>query len=236
MVEAFGTNRADFAIVNTFAYMLLKETKKYPVEAMLKILRGNNEGAYKGQILVRADSGINSIKDITGKKMVYVDPSSTSGYVLPSLLLKKHGVKPRQVVFAQRHDSVITMLYQKQADAGATYYQPPENGKIKDAREKVLTQFPDVEKKIKILSFTQEIPNAPLIIRTNLYKNPQRYQNVKKWVSEALLAFVNTPEGKSHMKELYSITGLTPTNDSDYQEIMETFKEANTNLEDLIGK
>jgi ABC-type phosphate/phosphonate transport system substrate-binding protein len=51
-------------------------------------------------------------------EIAYVDPSSTSGFILPKALLDQKGIKPSESVFAMRHDNVVTMVYQKQVDAG----------------------------------------------------------------------------------------------------------------------
>jgi phosphonate transport system substrate-binding protein len=69
------------------------------------------------------------------------------------------GIQLKDSVFAMKHDSVITMMYQKQVDAGATFYSPPENGKIEDARRLVLQQYPDVEEKIKNQKALEELFN-----------------------------------------------------------------------------
>ena len=43
-----------------------------------------NDVTYKGQILVRTDSGITDIKGLKGKKFAFVDPLSASGTLYPS--------------------------------------------------------------------------------------------------------------------------------------------------------
>ncbi|MBC85821.1 MAG: phosphonates-binding protein, partial [Bdellovibrionaceae bacterium] len=143
VVEAFGTSRADVASVNTFGYILAHE--KYGAEALLTVERFGHTD-YKGQFITRSDSKISSISDIAGKKIAYVDPASTSGYLLPATMLKKASIKPAEMMFATRHDNVVTMVRERQVDVGATFYSPPEEGKIQDARRLVLTQFPEIEK------------------------------------------------------------------------------------------
>ncbi|MEZ4873823.1 MAG: phosphate/phosphite/phosphonate ABC transporter substrate-binding protein, partial [Bdellovibrionales bacterium] len=103
VVEAFGTARADVASVNTFGYILANE--KYGAEAWLTVERYGHSD-YKGQFIARADSKINKLTDIDGKKIAYVDPASTSGYLLPATMLKKASVKPAEMMFATRHDNV----------------------------------------------------------------------------------------------------------------------------------
>ena len=139
VVEAFGTKKADIAGINTFSYLMANE--KYGAEAKLRIVRDGGETSYKGQFITRFDSGINSLADIQDRTMAYVDPSSTSGFILPKAMLDKMGVKPSESVFAMKHDNVVIMVYQGQVDAGATYYAPPRpgTGEILDARMRVNT-------------------------------------------------------------------------------------------------
>jgi len=163
---------------------------------------------------------------------------------LPSQLLKKQGIELGDTVFAQKHDNVVTMVYQKQVDAGATYYSAPkmfeENGKkelkIQDARNRVLTQFPDVEDVVKIVGFTQEIPNEPWVIRQKMYEDPARDKQVREAVQSALLDFIKTPEGKKIMTETYNVYGLVPVSDANYDEIRKIITSSELNLEDVITK
>lgn len=242
VVEAFGTKKADFAAFNTFSYILAKDIKKYDIEAILSVVRGDNERFYKGQIIARTDSGYKSIQDLKGKKFAYTDPASTAGYILPMTLFKNQGVELGQTVFALKHDSVVTMVYQKQVDAGATYYSPPKvemvNGKrvehLKDARERVLTQFPDVANQVSIIGFTEEIPNEPWVVRSSLVADPDLNKKIKEAITEGLLEFAATPNGKKILEELYSITGLARVDDSVYSNIRKTILQAEVDLESTL--
>jgi phosphonate transport system substrate-binding protein len=228
VVEAFGTKKADIAGINTFSYLMANE--KYGAEARLRIVRAGNETTYKAQFLARYDSGINSIEDINGRKIAFVDPSSTSGFILPKAMLDRRGIKPSESVFAMRHDNVVTMIYQKQVDAGATYYAPPdpETGEIMDARMRVLEQFPDVADKVKIIGFSEDIPNDPWVFRKDLD------EEIKDKVVDALLKFVKTEEGKKALYEIYDVEGLIPTTDEDYDVLRDMLKAQNISLDKFI--
>ena len=171
VVEAFGSARADIGVMNSLGYLLANE--RYNAQAKLKIIR-YGDPHYFGQILAHVDSGINSVKDIHGKKFAFTDPSSTSGYMLALKAFKDQKVTPSQTVFATRHDNVVTMIYQRQVDAGATYHVPSVGGEIKDARALVKTQFPDVAEKVKIIQVTDPIPNEPVVFRDGLSENLSR--------------------------------------------------------------
>jgi phosphonate transport system substrate-binding protein len=228
VVEAFGTKKADIASINTFSYLMAHA--KYGAEARLRIVRDNNETSYSGQFITRYDSGIDSLPDIDGKSFAYVDPSSTSGYILPKAMLDRRGIKPSETVFAMRHDNVVMMVYQGQVAAGATYYAPPDpvTHKILDARMRVEKQFPDIEKKVKIIGFTQRIPNDPWVFRKDMD------EDMKEKIIDALLKYVATPRGGKSMYDIYDIRGLIPTKDSDYDELRKLLEEQNIKFENLI--
>lgn len=243
VVEAFGTKKADFATFNTFSYVLAKDIKKYDIEALLLVLRGHDERTYKAQIIAHKNSGIKSLEDIQGKKFAFTDPASTSGYILPKKLLDDKGIKPSETVFAQKHDNVVTMIYQGQVQAGSTYYSSPEekmvNGKkemvIRDARSRVKTQFPDVEDKVRIIGFSEDVPNEPWVIRTQLFKDEEKNQRVKSIIKNAILEYVKTDSGKETLKALATGTGLASVTDQEYDGVRKAILSANLNLEELAA-
>ncbi len=227
VVEAFGTDKVDVAAINTFSYLMAHA--KYGAEARLRVVR-QGQTSYCGEIIARAGSGIDNLKDLNGKSFAYVDPSSTSGYILPKDLFDSLGIKLGSTVFAMTHPNVVTMVYQRRADAGACYYAPPDpgTGAIMDARARVLSQFPDVADKIKIIGFTQYIPNDPIVFRKGLNRN------MKEAITEALLKFVKTPAGKKAWEDIYDVTGLVRTTDSDYNGIRALLAKQHIDFEKLV--
>lgn len=230
VVEAFGSGKADIAAMNTFSYVLANQ--KYGVEAALKVIRRDGEQTYKGQFITRADSGIDSLYELNGRKIAYVDAASTSGYILPKALLDTMGIKPSEEVFAMKHDNVVTMVYQKQVDAGATYYSPPDKktGEFLDARARVAKQYPDIYQAVKIIGFTEDIPNDPFAFRKDLPSI------VKQRIIKALIDFQATPEGKKALYETYSVEGLAPALDSDYNGLRKMITQFGGNVEETLKK
>lgn len=230
VVEAFGSGKADVAAINTFGYILAHQ--KYGAEAVLKVVRRDGETEYKGQFIAHVDSGIDSLADLQGKRFAFTDPSSTSGYILPKAILARNHITPAEEVLAGKHDNVVTMIYQKQVDAGATYYSPPDKstGEILDARARVVRQFPDIYNKVKIIGFTQSIPNDPIIFRKDFPAD------MKKKIIDALLAFQTTPEGKKALFEIYSVEGLVPARDSDYDVLRAILEEQKVEVEKALKK
>ncbi len=228
VVEAFGTDRADIAIINSFSYLLAHE--KYGANAVLRVIRTGNQAYYRGQIIVRTDSKIEKLEDLNGRSIAYVDASSASGYILPNYLLKKKGIKPSRETFAMKHDNVVIMVYQRQVDAGATFYSPPHplTGEPLDARSRVKKQYPDVFEKIKILALTDSLPNDPVVFRKGM--SPFMVEKIKN----ALLKFANSEEGKKIMPDIYSMEGLMETSDKDYDLLRKLIREAGLKLEEMV--
>lgn len=232
VVEAFGTKRADVAAFNTFGYILAHD--KYGAEAKMTVLR-HGLATYQSQFLVKADSKIKTLEDLAGKKIAFVEPASTSGYLLPLKTLKEKGIVPKETVFAGKHDNVVSMVYQGQVDAGATFYSPPfknEKGEMQmeDARRLVLTQYPDVESKVVILSLSEPIINDPIVFRKDMP------EEMKTKIVDTMMAFVATPEGKEAFKAIYGITEVKKATDADYDSARAMLKVTGANAEELLTK
>ncbi|MEY4615448.1 MAG: hypothetical protein RJB66_408 [Pseudomonadota bacterium] len=215
VVEAFGTDRADVAALNSFGYF--KAHSKYGAEARLMVLR-HGSNTYQSQFLARTESKIKTLEDLRGKKVAFVDPSSASGYLLPLKMLRDRGIVPGEVVFAMKHDNVVSMVYNDQVDAGATFHTPAFNGKIEDARRLVLTQYPDVEQKVRIIALSEPIPNDPIVFRASL---PEGF---KQTIVKAFLNYIKTSEGREAFKIIYGVDDLREASDSDYQSVFELGK------------
>lgn len=230
VVEAFGSKRADIAIINTFSYLMANE--RYKVHARLRLMRDNGMTTYCGQIIARYDSPVKSVEDLQGRKIAFVDASSTSGYILPMDLLRKKGIKPGETVFAMKHDNVVTMVYQGQVDAGATYHSPKDTvtNRILDARMRVLQQFPDVEQKVKIVGLTQSIPNDPVVFRDGLP------EEIEQKTIAALQRYLTTPDGAKILYQISEIKGLLPAKDSDYDVLRKMLTELKIDTEALVRK
>jgi phosphonate transport system substrate-binding protein len=232
VVEAFGTKRADVAAFNTFGYILAHD--KYGAEARMTVIR-NGLPTYQSQFIVRADSAIKKIEDLADKKIAFVEPASASGYLLPMKTLNEKGIKPKETVFAGKHDNVVSMVYQGQVDAGATFYSPPHKDdkgveQMEDARRLVLTQYPDVKEKVIILTLSEPITNDPIVFRKEMP------EEMKSKIVDTMITFVATEEGKAAFKAIYGITEVKKATDADYEAVRTMLKAAGASAEDLLNK
>jgi phosphonate transport system substrate-binding protein len=194
VIEAMGAGKVDIGWLATFSYVLAKD--KYDVELLLVVQRFGSP-FYRGQIMVRADSGIHSLKDLKGKRFAFVDPASTSGHLYPKTLLLSKGFDPKtffgKSVFAGSHNAVVLSLYKGEVDGGAAY---------DGSRAAVAKSYPDVFEKIKVIAYTKEIPNDTVSVRKELS------EDLKAKLRDGLKKISKSPKGSKMLKRLYGISGL----------------------------
>ena len=194
VIEAMGAGKVDIGWLATFSYVLAKN--KYDVELLLVVQRFGSP-FYRGQIMVRADSGINSLDNLQGKRFAFVDPASTSGHLYPKTLLLSKGLDPKtffsKTIFAGSHNAVVLSIYKGEVDGGAAY---------DGSRAAVAKSYPDVFKKIKVLAYTKEIPNDTVSVRKELP------EGLKVELRNGLKKISRSPKGSKVLKRLYGISGL----------------------------
>lgn len=107
LIEAAIAGKIDVASFSGFTYVTATNNgaKLTPISSI--VTKEGQEPGYSSQAIVPADSDISSIEEFKGKKVCFVDPSSTSGYLFPSYNLIKAGIDPVSditPVFAGKHD------------------------------------------------------------------------------------------------------------------------------------
>ncbi len=211
-IEAMCAGRVDIAFLAPFAYVLAHQ--KCGADVRLVSVRAQLP-FYKSQIMYRADLNVKDLNDLRGKKFAFVTPASASGYLFPAALLKKSGIDPdrffSQVLFAGGHDRVVLAIYTGSVDAGAGFGDEV----FSDARTTVERQYPDVRSKVKVLMYTDPIPNDTVSFRKDLS------DEVKDKTTKALFRIAETAPGKETLDRLYQIQGF-----ADFGALTTTYKQA----------
>jgi len=219
VIEAMGTGKAHVGTLATFAYLLANE--KYGVDVALVSVRYGSP-YYIGQIIVGADTGITKIEDLAGKTVCWVDAASTSGYIIPRVMLKAAGVDPdtdlAQQVEAGSHINVVLAVYQGDCDAGATYV---------DARDGVADDYPDVYDKVVVIAESDEIPNDGLQFIKDFPAD------MREKIVQAFLEIMATDEGVEAMGAAYDWDEVIEKDDSFYDPFRATLEAAGVSVEEL---
>jgi len=217
--EAMGAGQAHIGWLNTFNYVLANE--KYGVDVGL-VTQRYGLTYYTGQLNVRADSGITSLADLKGKVMCWVDPNSTSGYIIPRIMLKANGIDPdtdfANTVEAGSHNNVITAVYNGDCDVGASY---------DDARTSIAEEYPDVMDVVAVLATTTEIPNDTVAFTKDF--PPEMRDDIVN----ALLEISASEEGQAALENLYSIEALVKADDSFFDAFRADLSKAGIDIESL---
>ena len=229
VIEAMGAENVDVGWLAPFAYILARD--KFGTDVILASVRGGSK-TYTGQIIAHADSGINDLQGLRGKKFAFVDPGSASGFLFPNALLAQNSIDYKaffsETTFAGGHDKVVIAVYNKQVDGGATFGDSAE-GVTSDARVTVQGTLPDVMEKVKPIARTEPIPNDTVSVRKGL--PPDMVSKIR----DGLIKVADSPEGKQALRDLYRIDGLAPSADGDYDPVRKAARALNLNLEQELA-
>jgi phosphonate transport system substrate-binding protein len=217
--EAMCAGQAHIGWLNTFNYVLANEQCGVDVGMVTSRFDATT---YAGQIIVHADSGIETLADLEGKVMCWVDPTSTSGYIIPRIMLAAEGIDPdtafSETIEAGSHNNVVTQVYNGDCDAGATF---------SDARTGIEEEFPDVLEKVVVLATTSDIPNDSVSFVSDFPAE------MRATIVSALLDISGTPEGQEALNTLYNIEGLLEADDTFYDTFRADLSRAGLNIEEL---
>ncbi|MFV2044125.1 MAG: phosphate/phosphite/phosphonate ABC transporter substrate-binding protein, partial [Anaerolineales bacterium] len=220
-VEAMCSDEAQMGALNTFNYILANERGCAEV-ALASVRFGST--FYNGQIVTQAGSGITSVADLAGKTFCRPDPTSTSGWVIPSIAMQAEGIDPEkdlaEIVDAGGHDGVIIAVYNGDCDAGSTFV---------DARSIVAGEFPDVNEVVVVIATSPPIPNDNISFAASVPAS------VRDAIVKVLLDMASSEEGLAILDSVYSWSGMELVEDSFYDGFRQTLEAAGVNIEDLSG-
>jgi len=206
----------------TFSYVLANE--RCGVEAELVAVRFGGS-SYNGQLMTRADSGIDTIADLEGKTFCRPDPLSTSGWVIPSLSMRAEGINPEEdlaeIVDAGSHDAVVAAVYDGECDAGSSYV---------DARTILQDRYEDVLERVIVFHRTVDIPNDGIQFVASMD------DETKGRIVHGLLTIAETEEGQEALSAAYNWSGLERQGDEFYAPFKQVLQASGVSIEDLVSE
>ncbi len=208
--EAFKTmvksNLVDLGFCNSLVYVQLK--KERDIEPLALAAEPKAGTRFRGVIIARRDSGIRTVRDLKGKKLVFVEKDSAAGHIFQMLTLSRAGLDIRKdfilLPFATKHDNVIKAVFNGAADAGGVREDDLERFKGKvDASQ------------LKVVAYTDYYPNWPLFSTPRLKK-----ESVARIRAALLKLKPNSPQARPVLGTA-SVTGFAPVSDRDYDHLRE---------------
>jgi len=110
----------DLAYLTPAAYVLARQ-RRPELKLLLSDVRSGLD-FYTALLVVRVDDHLEGVEDLRGRRIVYVDRESTSGYVYPMRFLARLGLTPSSFsaqYFSGNHRRSIEMLLKHEADVAA---------------------------------------------------------------------------------------------------------------------
>lgn len=129
VIEGMVAQRVDLGSFGAFAYVIATGAgADIDVTGLWASLDDPNIlGDYRSYLIVPVGSDIETPSDLAGKRVCFVDPGSTSGFLFPSAALLEVGLDPSEnstditAVFAGGHDASVIAVNNGDCDAGFAY-------------------------------------------------------------------------------------------------------------------
>lgn len=124
IIEGQRSGKIDIAKYGPFSYVLARKKGVRATAVAGQVEQRGGKPGYQSYAISRPDSGIRSLADFRGRKVCFVDPTSTSGYLYPKAALLRAGVNPDtdiHPVFAGGHDAAALAVAKGDCDAGFAY-------------------------------------------------------------------------------------------------------------------
>ena len=212
-IEAMRAKHIDIAWFGPFSYILAHDIAG--AEAIVNGVREETgKSTYKSIFIVKKGSGIETLEDLKEKKFAFVDPASTSGYLIPMKILTENNINPendfKSTFFAGTHNAVELAVANGTVDAGAdsdnSYNRMIKSGEINSEVNIIIHE-------------SKPIPGSPIAVRGDLPESLK--QDIKKALIEMDEQTINKISGWGGINRYEEVV------DSAYDVIRETAKILN---------
>lgn len=173
---------------------------------------------YRAVLFAKAGSpwkNLESLRKAKNLKIGWVDPSSTTGYILPKAQLLQNGIDPVQLFvdqdFAGSHEAVCKGVAEGKWDLGATFADGVSPTPAR-AIGCVGALGPKADA-LTIVSTTVDVPNDVLVA------SPKLSQEVVDKLAAEALRLSGTEPGKKLLQAAFLSEGVTAVSDADFEPV-----------------
>lgn len=205
-IRRIGEGEVDVAFIGPASYVEMVE--RYGRKPLLARFETDRVPTYYGVIFVRADSDIEQLKDLRGRRVAFADKRSTSGHIIPRYMFRKAGITLDDLAehtYVGNHDNVALGVLVGDYDAGAV-------------KEEVFAMYE--HRGLRILALTPPISEYLFVASSEL--PPETVDAIRS----GLLKLRDVSAGGPIMRSMNpSATALVPAKDSDYDNLRGIIKE-----------
>ena len=214
-IDLIAGGKVQMAYLGPFSYVKARQ-RNFQLEPLVAYIdKRTGRPWYTSVIVANTESGIKTIEDLKGKRVGFVNQSSTSGYLVPAAHLKSHKIDLEQdfteLQYTGSHNKNAVALESGQVDAiginKPTYLKAQQSGQLPLEKYQVIWE-------------SDPIPNAPIVISRELPTHLK--SNLQK-------ALINAPQNLAALSGAKS-DGYTLVRDEDYEPIrkLQTILEIDT--------
>ena len=168
LAKLLEQQKVDFYMESAYATYIINDVEGAGKLLLRRWQRGKPE--YQSLIFTKRGSGISHLDDFRGKFIVFEDPESTSGYLLPKFFLLRHGFKlaekgqldasiaPSEIgyVFASSQKKLVDLVLNKQVAGGA--FSDDDYGRLEEK----------IKADVMVLAQTERLPRHLVSVRKNM--------------------------------------------------------------------
>lgn len=199
IIEAMRAKKVDVAQLGPFGYLIASE--KAGAEAIVVSgSKATGHGSYRGAIAVARNSPIQSMEELVARSkeltFSFVDPASTSGYLVQRAYLQSLGLDPehdfKKTMFSMNHLASAMTLLAGKVDAAAV---------MESSQNRLLKAGKIQPGDIRVLWMSPPLPSSPIAVRSDLP------ESVKRALQAAL---VGIPERAPELWAMWPRSNMVP--------------------------
>ena len=223
VVERFISRGMDGAFFDALTgTMAITKLNVHPVVRPVNL---DNTSTVRSYIFARTDSNIKSVKDMKGKRAVFVDRATATGYLFAVAFLQENGISDidrffSEYFFTGSHDSAIYSVLDNRADVGSAQSTIFNMLILKD---------PTIKRELRIIAESEEFPETTLCLRRDISLS------VRNKITEALLNMNHDSEGRETLKKFGALRFIG-AGEHDFAPIINLAKRANVDIKGYKGK
>ena len=206
LIDKVVSKEVDFASLSPISYVLAKERAPY-LQILVQEIAGGAT-SFSSYFIVRSKQNAQTVSALKGKRIAFVDLSSTSGFVIPYAWLLENGLRPQRdfvPCLAGDHPKAIQALIDGRVDLAATgsgMLRSAAKGPTGDTRA------------VRIVAKAGRIPFDPVCARGEISK-----AGAQKIAYAFMALNVRTSEGRKTLSNSPRISGWIPAIDTQYDAI-----------------
>ena len=189
IIQAIASGQIDIATFGAGSYANAYAQVGDLVTPILASRAPDGSMGYYSGLVVRSDTPYQSIADLAGEPLAFVDFNSTSGYIYPRWKMRQQGIDPDtyfgDVAMAGGHLQAVMAMQNGQFDAAIVSLSEgaPETGFLGGAFYRMARQgLIDLEN-FRLVWHAGPIPRSPTTVRSD---RPQEFQDLARGAIAAL--------------------------------------------------